>query len=92
MKNINTKLSILRDEIDHLDQKLLEILSKRAKVVKKIGKLKNNNKIPPLDKTRWLEVIKSNSVKSKSLNLSTKFTNKIFKVIHEHSISLQQIK
>ena len=48
----------LRDRIDELDAKLLEVLNERAKCVMKIGKIKQKEKVDvlvPQRETRLLE-------------------------------------
>ena len=92
MKNIHNEITILRKEIDQIDDNLLDLLSKRAKAVRRIGELKHENKIKRLDKKRRLQVIKSNTTKAGSLDLSSIFVRKIFNLIHDYSLSLQKEK
>ncbi|MDP3988256.1 MAG: chorismate mutase [Candidatus Levybacteria bacterium] len=83
-------LKKLRVKIDKLDDELLEILSKRIEIVREIGKMKRKNHLPLFDKKRWEEILKSKLSKSKSLNLSEKFIEKLYAVIHEHSLEIEK--
>lgn len=84
------KLPRLRAKIDDLDSKLIHILSKRLQVVGEIGKFKKANKIKPLDKNRWKEVLKSRKIIGKSLGVSPKFIENIFEQIHTESLKTEK--
>lgn len=84
-------LTALRDEIDKLDQELLMILAKRTEVVRKIGVIKKENSIQPLDETRWKAVLKDKLQKAKELNLPTKMVRSIYKRIHKYSLEIEEI-
>jgi len=49
------------------------------KVVEKVGKYKKENNIPPLDKKRWQEVIKTKKG----------FIKKIWEIIHEEALKIE---
>ena len=46
-----------RAEIDEIDQRLLDLLNQRARIVEDIGKLKREHRMPVLDGTREAQVI-----------------------------------
>jgi len=57
----------LRNEIDTLDSKLMNILDKRFTIAKKIGKIKKQNNIQKFDKNREKEILsKTNSSTNKA--------------------------
>lgn len=82
-------LAELRTQIDEVDSQLIHLLANRFNLVKKIGVLKKENDIAPLDNKRWQEVIESRKQIAKSLKLSPKFINKIYNLIHIHSLKLE---
>lgn len=79
----------IRKQIDHLDDRLVSILGKRLMLVKKIGKIKNENGWEVIDKTRWKKVISVAVLKGKEYGLPAEFTKKIFTCIHELSIGTE---
>ena len=83
-------LGELRDKIDILDDQLLEVLEKRMLIVDTIGKYKKENNITILQNKRWEEIIRKNLESGLSKKLSERMINKIFKAIHEESISHQE--
>jgi len=91
MKDASKQIEDLRDEIDILDEKLLNLLSERVKVVQKIGRLKRGSRLEPFDKKRWQRMMRLRLLKSKSLGLSFAYIEKLYGVIHEHSLKLQKI-
>lgn len=79
-----------RKQIDKVDTELLRALAKRITVVKEIGKYKKSRGIPPLDEKRWQEVMRSKISKARSLNISEKFVEKLYNLIHEHSLEIEK--
>ena len=75
----------MRNEIDEIDVNLMELLSKRAKVVIAIGKLKLREKLPILNKVREEEILSKISKFNNSV-----FVNSIFIKILEESKKLQE--
>lgn len=87
MKN---DLQKLREQIDKIDDQLVDLLSKRLEIVEKVGKLKKDHNIPPLDKNRLEEVLNTKKTKAKLLGISEDFVEKLFKLIHDHSVELEK--
>src|ERR1051326_1682495 len=50
-------LEKLRQQINHLDDELMQILSQRMKIAEKIGEYKKRNNITILQTNRWNEII-----------------------------------
>ena len=78
MSPINRKkLSILRAQLDKLDNSLIKIIKKRTNLVKKVLSLKNNkNEI--IDKKRINTILKSIKKKSIQNKIDTKITRRIW--------------
>jgi len=78
---MTNRLKTIRSEIDRTDRSLKILLSKREKLIKKIGKLKKLHNLKIEDKTREKKILKS---------IKSKFTKKIFKTILSASKALQK--
>jgi chorismate mutase len=86
----NSRLSRFRVDIDEYDRKLLEILGKRMKVADKIGALKKEKNVAVLQNKRWNEILGKMILDGEEKGLSEEFILKIFKAIHQESISHQE--
>lgn len=81
MSTKNTNLSKYRDEIDNLDKRLLDILSKRFSVTKKVGQYKAKNNFPVKDLAREKEMFARRAELAKKYSLETEMISKIFRAI-----------
>ena len=88
--DFNTKMIKLRADIDITDSKLLEILGKRMKVADQIGALKKEKNIAVLQSKRWNEILEKMIVEGEDKGLSEEFILRLFKAIHQESISHQE--
>ncbi|WP_396155207.1 chorismate mutase [Flavobacterium macrobrachii] len=84
------RLTKFRVDIDEYDAKLLEILGKRMKVADKIGALKKEKNVAVLQNKRWNEILGKMILDGEEKGLSEEFILKIFKAIHQESISHQE--
>jgi len=83
------RLEELRNEIDSLDEKLLELLVQRMSVSRKIGKYKEENHVTILQIRRWKKILKTQHDKGLLSGLSASFIEKLFNAIHDESIRVQ---
>ena len=86
----NNRLAKHRIDIDEYDTKLLEILGKRMKIADKIGALKKEKNVAVLQNKRWNEILGKMILDGEEKGLSEEFILKIFKAIHQESISHQE--
>lgn len=86
----NQKLAGLRAQIDELDSKLLDYLGRRMKIADKIGVLKKERNVAVLQSKRWHEILGKMIDEGEQKGLSEEFILKIFKAIHQESISHQE--
>lgn len=86
----NNRLAKFRVDIDEYDTKLLEILGKRMKIADKIGALKKEKNVAVLQNKRWNEILGKMILDGEEKGLSEEFILKIFKAIHQESISHQE--
>jgi chorismate mutase len=88
--DFNTKMIKLRANIDIADSKLLELLGNRMKVAEQIGALKKEKNVAVLQNKRWNEILGKMILDGEEKGLSEEFILKIFKAIHQESISHQE--
>ncbi|HLF34257.1 MAG TPA: chorismate mutase, partial [Cyclobacteriaceae bacterium] len=84
-----TQLEEMREQIDHLDQELFEILSARMRIVDQIGYYKRDNNVAIFQKNRWKEISETRGKWAQMLGLNAEFTDELFKLIHENAIRRQ---
>ncbi|MEO5647147.1 MAG: chorismate mutase, partial [Chitinophagaceae bacterium] len=83
-------LDKLRNQINHLDDELMQVLSERMKVAEKIGAYKKENNITILQTNRWNEILDRACAKGEKLGLSAEFITKYFDAVHMESINHQR--
>ncbi len=83
------QLESLRNMVDSMDEELLEILSKRMKLIAEIGSYKKQHNITVFQPERWNEIRKSRVEFGESLALNPDFVINILKEIHNESIRFQ---
>lgn len=84
------KLAGIRTEFNAIDKKIIGLLQKRAKLSKKVGKLKNELNLPILQKEVWAEQRKKRQELNKKENIRAAFLEKVFDLIHKESIRIQK--
>jgi chorismate mutase len=82
-------LEKLRQQINHLDDEMMQILGQRMKIAEKIGEYKKNNNITILQTNRWNEILQRAFDKGEKLDLSREFITKYFDAVHMESIQHQ---
>jgi chorismate mutase len=83
-------LETLRQQINHLDDELMQILSQRMKIADKIGAYKKDNNITILQTNRWNEILERVADNGEKLGLSREFITKYFDAVHMESINHQK--
>ena len=92
MKEINgflKDLEVLREEIDKVDDDIIELLNKRARISQKIGNIKKLVNMDTFQPEREKEIIKR--MKSKSIVLKRKSIIAIWKDIIDACKLIQEI-
>ncbi len=84
-------LAELREQIDKLDDKLLNIFEKRMKVVEQIGQQKKTNNLTILQTKRWDDILRKRVGLGSRKGLSEEFILKVFRAIHQESINHQTV-
>lgn len=78
-----------REQINHLDDEMLQLLSQRMKVADKIGQYKKDNGLTILQTNRWNEILDKAVTKGEKVGLSKEFITKYFDAVHMESIAHQ---
>jgi chorismate mutase len=84
-----TALATLREQINHVDDELITLLSQRMKIADKIGAYKRENNITILQTNRWNDILEKAFKKGDKLGLSQEFITKYFDAVHLESINHQ---
>ena len=82
-------LEKLREQINHLDDELMQLLGQRMKIADKIGAYKRDNSITILQTNRWNEILERAFKKGEALGLTQEFITKYFDAVHMESINHQ---
>ncbi|HEX7844326.1 MAG TPA: chorismate mutase, partial [Chitinophagaceae bacterium] len=83
-------LEQLRQQINHLDDELMQILGQRMKIAEQIGIYKKNNNITILQTNRWNEILERAFQKGDKIGLSKEFVTKYLDAVHMESINHQK--
>lgn len=88
---VELNLADFREQIDKMDDKLINLIENRMKVVEEIGRHKKDNNLTILQTKRWDDILKNRLKLGVKKGLSEEFINKIFRAIHQESINHQTI-
>jgi len=88
-KEFVVALEKLREQINHIDDELMQLLGQRMKIADKIGEYKRDNDITILQTNRWNAILERAFQKGESLGLSKEFITKYFDAVHLESINHQ---
>lgn len=88
-KSFKDTLTILREQIDHLDDEIMQKLASRMRISEQIGQYKKENNVTILQVTRWEEIVETRVALGRAMGLSREFTNELLKLIHDESIQVQ---
>lgn len=84
-------LSILRRQIDELDNQLLELLAKRMRVSREIGTFKKEHNMTVVQTDRYDEILNKRIPQAKGLDVDPEFMRTILEAIHEESVRQQVV-
>jgi chorismate mutase len=84
-------LTVLRRQIDAIDENLLELLAKRMRISREIGIYKKEHNMPILQTPRYGEILENRTKAGASMDLNSEFIEKILKLIHEESVAQQMV-
>lgn len=79
-------LGLLRKQIDRLDDELLELLAKRMRVARDIGRYKKEHNMPVLQPGRYNDLMQKRVDAAVQLDLNADFIKNVLASIHEESV------
>lgn len=82
-------LGLLRQQIDRLDDELLELLSKRMRVARDIGRYKKEHDMPVVQAGRYNDLMQRRVEAAERLDMSGEFMRNVLSAIHEESVRQQ---
>ena len=88
-EEFHAALEKLRQQINHLDDELIQLLGQRMKIADKIGEFKRNNNITILQTNRWNEILQRAFKQGGKVGLSKEFITKYLDAVHMESINHQ---
>lgn len=88
-KQSTENLSLLRQQIDKIDNELLDVLSQRMRISRDIGKYKLEHSMPVVQATRYNDVIRTRLELGEELGLGKEFLKTILLSIHDESVRQQ---
>src|ERR1700682_3499074 len=77
-KEFISALEKLREQINHIDDALMQLLGQRMKIADKIGEYKRDNNITILQTNRWNAILERAFVKGDKLGLGKEFITKYY--------------
>lgn len=82
-------LDILRSEIDSIDTQILDLLSIRMGISKRIAEVKKKARLPIMQPERCAEVIGSRAIHGMRIGLDKDFVTSLYGLIHDESVNTQ---
>ncbi len=89
-KTFKDTLSLLREQIDQLDDEIMSKMASRMKISEKIGQYKKENNVTILQVNRWEEVVQTRVSLGRAMGMDEGFTRDLLRLIHHESIQVQE--
>jgi chorismate mutase len=89
-KEFKDTLTLLREQIDLIDDEIMNKMASRMKISERIGDYKRDNKVTILQVSRWEEILQTRLAQGNAMGLSSEFVENLLKLIHHESIVVQQ--
>ena len=86
---LHAALESLRQQINHVDDELMQLLGQRMKIAERIGLYKKENNITILQTRRWNDILERAFKKGEKHNLSKDFITRYLDAVHMESIQHQ---
>ncbi len=82
-------LTLLRQQIDRIDNELLEVLAKRMGVSREIGRYKKEHRMPVVQAGRYNDVMRTRVKSGEEMGMSAEFMKTVLLAIHDESVRQQ---
>lgn len=83
-------LMLLRDELNHIDEKLLLLLSQRHGLSLELGRIKKQQGSEPYQEAQYHCKLKRIQTIAREYQLSEELVNKLYEIIHADSVDIQK--
>jgi chorismate mutase len=88
-ESFHVALDKLREQINHVDDEIMQLLGQRMKIAEQIGEYKKNNSVTILQTNRWNQILERAFNRGDNLGLSREFVTKYLDAVHMESINRQ---
>jgi chorismate mutase len=88
-ESFHAALDKLREQINHVDDELMDLLAQRMRIAEKIGEYKRNNSVTILQTNRWNQILDKSFQKADKIGLSRDFVTRYLDAVHMESINRQ---
>lgn len=82
-------ITMLRRQIDELDDNLIDLLAKRMRICREIGQYKKEHDMTILQTTRYSEILDKRGAQGSLVGIDAACTRQIFEAIHAESVRQQ---
>lgn len=80
----------IRADFNEVDREILKLVAKRTKLSFEIAKIKKQRKMNIVQLNQWKKVTKARLKENEKLGVDSLFLLKLFNLLHEESIRIQQ--
>lgn len=87
---MSDSLDNIRDHIDALDNRLVELLAQRMQYIPKAGEYKRAHNLPALDEVRWQQATEIRLKQARSLGLSEELVAELYELIHKYTLQIER--
>ena len=87
--NTTESLGLLRQQIDRIDDELIELLAKRMRVLRDIGRFQKEHRMSVVQPGRYNDLMQRRVDTGVKLELDAEFVKAILGTIHEESVRQQ---
>ena len=88
-ESFHEALEKLREQINHVDDELMDLLAQRMRIAERIGEYKRNNGVTILQTNRWNSILDKAFGKADKIGLSREFVTRNLDAVHMESINRQ---
>src|ERR1700754_833548 len=88
-EELHANMEKMRQQINHIDDELIQLLGQRMRIADQIGRYKKDNNITILQTNRWNSILEKAFAKGEKMNLSKEFITKYYDAVHMESINHQ---
>lgn len=83
------QLEALREQIDHVDAELVDLLAERMRIVERIARCKRASNVVALQVGRWQAILEDRVERARQLGLPADYMRSLYEVIHAESVRRQ---